>query len=511
MKRDGAGADRPEGGSGRVEPGRPRGRRSPSPAANEPHGRIHCLKEEQILEAAAGLFGGRDLSLVTMEEVAALAGVAKGTLYNYFPSKEALYASILTARMNDLLENLGTALRLEEETRVRLRKFVAEDLTFLLDHPDFLRMLRKEETRLPRERTAEVRELRERLRNLLREALGRGMEEGSIRRVSTGWATDLILGTVEGAALRCIEEGCTAGRRAEESEALFDFLWRSISVANGSREPEHDLVGTTVLITREEEEGGELSSAIERLGGTPIRLPLVRTAPPSDPERLRRAAAELSRYDWILFTSARGVDALSAAWREAGSPPIRPGSSFGAVGESTARAVRERFGRVDLVAPERSGEGLAAALRARGVDGARCLLPRAEQGSPDLPRLLRASGAFVDDVAGYRTEAVESNLDPALDRLRDSPRAVVVFASPSAVCAFADLAGFDSVDRMRSRVRFATIGVATSAALRSFGFEPDAEAQQASFTALAAAAARAASMESVAKAEPGRTQEGGSS
>ena len=44
---------------------------------------------QQILEAAAQLFATHRYHEVRMEDVAAEAGVAKGTIYRYFKDKEA--------------------------------------------------------------------------------------------------------------------------------------------------------------------------------------------------------------------------------------------------------------------------------------------------------------------------------------------------------------------------------------------------------------------------------------
>src|ERR1700689_2776668 len=52
-------------------------------------------KRERILAAGLRLFANETYQAVTMDRVAEAAGVAKGTLYLYFPSKEALYLGIL--------------------------------------------------------------------------------------------------------------------------------------------------------------------------------------------------------------------------------------------------------------------------------------------------------------------------------------------------------------------------------------------------------------------------------
>jgi AcrR family transcriptional regulator len=51
-----------------------------------------------LILAAATLFGRQKYESVAVEDIAALANVAKGTLYNYFPSKEYLAAAVADAQ-----------------------------------------------------------------------------------------------------------------------------------------------------------------------------------------------------------------------------------------------------------------------------------------------------------------------------------------------------------------------------------------------------------------------------
>jgi len=60
----------------------------------------------RLLDAAATLFLEKDFEATTVEEIAALADVAKGTFFNYFESKEALLATLLAEQLDALLEEL---------------------------------------------------------------------------------------------------------------------------------------------------------------------------------------------------------------------------------------------------------------------------------------------------------------------------------------------------------------------------------------------------------------------
>src|SRR5690349_16059728 len=48
----------------------------------------------QLLLAAVQVFSSRGVALATLQEVASVAGVANGTVYNHFASKEALVAEV---------------------------------------------------------------------------------------------------------------------------------------------------------------------------------------------------------------------------------------------------------------------------------------------------------------------------------------------------------------------------------------------------------------------------------
>ncbi len=58
-------------------------------------------KRESILQVATALFSAHGMARVSVDEIAAQAGVSKVTIYKYFSSKDALYASVVNRAMND--------------------------------------------------------------------------------------------------------------------------------------------------------------------------------------------------------------------------------------------------------------------------------------------------------------------------------------------------------------------------------------------------------------------------
>ncbi|MEV5746967.1 helix-turn-helix domain-containing protein [Actinoallomurus sp. NPDC052308] len=96
-----------------------------------------------VLEAAARLFAERGVEAVSMDQVAAAAGVGKGTLFRRFGDKSGLAAALLDARERVLQEAilngpppLGPGAAADE----RLVAFVNAYFDYLLEYRDLLRM-----------------------------------------------------------------------------------------------------------------------------------------------------------------------------------------------------------------------------------------------------------------------------------------------------------------------------------------------------------------------------------
>src|SRR3954462_6360731 len=86
-------------------------------------------RSQQILDTAARLFDKRRYHEVRMEDVAAQAGVAKGTLYRYFQDKEDLFIALLVSATDSFCREMDAAFEgvrcPEEKVRIFLRRSVA--------------------------------------------------------------------------------------------------------------------------------------------------------------------------------------------------------------------------------------------------------------------------------------------------------------------------------------------------------------------------------------------------
>lgn len=134
---------------------------------------------QEILTAAAELFGERGYDAVSLEDVADRLDVTKGSLYYYFASKDELGTAAIETLGNDWtarLEQLPAAQRGAVDQR--LRALLHEHITIAVrDYPAALRLFL-----FPREwpdaQRTRIKELRRRHDRVFRDVLEQGVDSG---------------------------------------------------------------------------------------------------------------------------------------------------------------------------------------------------------------------------------------------------------------------------------------------------------------------------------------------
>ena len=279
------------------------------------------------------------------------------------------------------------------------------------------------------------------------------------------------------------------------------------------------LFGKTVLITRTRTHSSHIRSALQEAGARVLEVPALRVVPPTNTAALHEAVARLASYDWVVFTSANGVDACFEALRrlrdeapgETAGDARRdthdearddaPGNvsanapcdahglpgkvrcdarAFGTakvavIGSATAETLQS-YGIVPDCMPQAFvAESLAEALQAAGVrHTSKVLILRAEEARDTLVEGLRALGAQVDVVSAYRSEKCTEQLKQVL-RSGVSIDACT-FASSSAVKATVDALGSDA-QAFFSQVDAFSIGPITTRTMLAHDITPAAEAR----------------------------------
>src|SRR5215510_13334821 len=88
------------------------------------------FREAEILTAARQVFARRGFAEAAMEEIAQVAGLAKGTLYLYYASKRELYRAALRAGLVELCDALEGALAKAPTLSARLEAYVGTKVAY---------------------------------------------------------------------------------------------------------------------------------------------------------------------------------------------------------------------------------------------------------------------------------------------------------------------------------------------------------------------------------------------
>jgi uroporphyrinogen III methyltransferase/synthase len=239
------------------------------------------------------------------------------------------------------------------------------------------------------------------------------------------------------------------------------------------------LFGQRIVVTRSRKQAPEIIGRLSALGAEVLHIPCIQTAPPEDLEPLKEAIVGLHEYDWLVFTSANGVQRFFDYF-DRGFEDARDigGVRIAAVGPGTASALHDRHLAVDVVPRQSTGAQVAKAMAAEGdVENLRICLLRAEKANPELPRLLEAMGAIVDDIPVYRTIAESSEPTPDSESLVQKGADWITVTSGSTVEHFDARFGLTAMTRQFPRLKIASIGPETTKAIGMLDLEPALEAK----------------------------------
>ncbi len=235
---------------------------------------------------------------------------------------------------------------------------------------------------------------------------------------------------------------------------------------SGERGP---LSGVTLLVTRSQEQSGELAEALASRGGRVVEAPVIAFADPEDWGDADRAIDRIDSYDWIVFTSANAVERFMDRCRSAGLSSDRLARPrIAAIGPATARSLEQEGLRASAIPSSHRAEGLIEALGRETLMGLEILLPRAAVAREILPSELRSLGARVDVVTVYRTVPVPVTAE-VRRMLASGAIDVVTFTSSSTVTNL--LAGIGDPGVLSKPV-IAVIGPVTAETVRRNGLTP---------------------------------------
>jgi len=197
------------------------------------------FRRTELLIAARRVFGARGFEQATMDAIADEAKVAKGTIYLYYPSKQAIYDATFQAGMLELqklsADRVGSAAGLKEA----IRAFVHVRVTFFQDNPDYYRIYVAEKTRqiLGRlTRRSACRSTLESQTEVLEQVFARAIAAGEVRAVDPAAAATAVFDITRGIVGRRILTGATTAG-TDDIDFITDLIWSGLQPRTDTHEP----------------------------------------------------------------------------------------------------------------------------------------------------------------------------------------------------------------------------------------------------------------------------------
>jgi AcrR family transcriptional regulator len=191
------------------------------------------FRRAEIIDAARSVFARRGFALGMMDEIAKVAGIAKGTIYIYFRSKTEIYKAVLDHDMKALKETTLKRVDAANGLKNKIEAFTLSRLENAEARKDFFRIMDSEQGNLAFTRSQYRAWLREPVLRLAT-ALEEASRRGEIRRVPSEKVAWIIADMTRGAIQRRLM-GQSDTHPAEESAFLLSFIWASLERFPNSR------------------------------------------------------------------------------------------------------------------------------------------------------------------------------------------------------------------------------------------------------------------------------------
>ena len=151
---------------------------------------------DDIVAAAAQLFGECGYERATLDDLAQALGMKKGSLYYHIKSKEDLLFAVHDRLIDELTANTRAALEQADGVAAQLRAALHAAMRLIAEHQQEVTVFLHERHIFNSERWATIREKRHDYEQLVSEILQRGMADGTFRELPIPLATIGVLGMV---------------------------------------------------------------------------------------------------------------------------------------------------------------------------------------------------------------------------------------------------------------------------------------------------------------------------
>ncbi len=180
--------------------------------------------KERIVAATVALFARKGVVATTTKDIAAAAGIAEGTIYRHFTSKEALAEEIFLTNYLPFGEALDIIRRRDGAPRQKIMAMIDQFYSSFDRDQDLFTFLLIAQygsiAKVPKGAPTPV--------TVLQEVIRQGIRAGAIRKCDPHLTTQMILGMILQPAVACVH-GKLDGPLLALAPAITDGVWRMLA------------------------------------------------------------------------------------------------------------------------------------------------------------------------------------------------------------------------------------------------------------------------------------------
>ncbi len=153
-------------------------------------------KRQRIIEAAVKVFSQKGFHEAKVDEIAQLADVGKGTVYEYFVSKAELFREMFKDGMQFYLYNLNSELKAGLSCRAKLLRIAGLHLEFVTRYKDIAKITMTEQIYFDEDFHEWIRDSKAKKIELLTQIINEGITGGEFRQVDAYAAALALTGAL---------------------------------------------------------------------------------------------------------------------------------------------------------------------------------------------------------------------------------------------------------------------------------------------------------------------------
>ena len=194
------------------------------------------FRRRSILDAACHVFGDKGFELATMEAIAEAARVAKGTVYLYYPSKQAIYDAVFSTRMAEMERLISDRVAAAASASDAIAGFVTVRSEYFQQHPDFFRVyvaeFARQVTGIPDRGACQL--ALDRQTRALQKVMEKAVASGDVREVDPEAAALAVFDMSKGLIGRRLLIGSRAALH-KDITFLTDLIWTGLKPVRGHK------------------------------------------------------------------------------------------------------------------------------------------------------------------------------------------------------------------------------------------------------------------------------------